>query len=267
MFDQLLIWVRGAGEMASAAAHSLHNAGFKVVLSELARPLAIRRQVAFCEAMYHGTASVEGVTAKRCEVEAVADILAQDMIPVVKDEPDKIRTLKPDVLVDARMLKRPPEEFGFAVDLTIGLGPGFVASDNCTAVIETNRGHALGRIIRDGGTQPDTKIPGDIGGQTRRRVVYAPVAGKVRWKVEIGDLVAAHDELGTMAGAGPIEAPLSGLVRGLISPEVQLTKGMKIGDIDPRGAPVDPAAISDKARAVGRGVLEAVLTFYRGSSR
>jgi xanthine dehydrogenase accessory factor len=255
------VWIRGAGELASATAYSLHQAGFQIVMSDLAEPLAIRRRVSFSDAIHTGQTSVEGVIAVKGAVADVPDILEQGRIALVIDSPDLQRPLKPDILIDARMLKRPVTNIRANASFSIGLGPGFHAGRDCDAVIETQRGHDLGKTIWEGTAKPSTGIPGMIAGETIRRVLYARVAGTVSWSVDIGDLVEADDVIGRIGSTHELQAPLSGLVRGLISPLSPVTVGLKIADIDPRGREVDHQTISDKARAVGRGVLEAVLIF------
>ncbi len=258
MFDHLTIWVRGAGEMASAVAHCLYRVGFRVLMSELPIPLSIRRTVAFSEAVFTGRWEVEGVPAQRCDIPAATDLISQGIIPVVIDNP-QIDTLHPHVMVDGRMLKRQTRDIRAYAPFTIGLGPGFEAGSNCHAVIETMRGHDLGKVIWQGAAQPHTGVPGEVGGETLRRVVNAPADGQVRWSVDFGDLVRENDLLGSIDNTHELRAPVAGLVRGLISPKVHLKKGLKIADIDPRGGAIDFRTISDKARAVGRGVLEAIL--------
>jgi xanthine dehydrogenase accessory factor len=259
MYRDQKVWIRGAGELASATACSLHQAGFRIVMSDLAEPLAIRRRVSFSDAIYSGETAVEGVTAVHGEVADVPEILEQGRIALVIDSPELQRTFKPDIMIDARMLKRPVTSRRANASLMVGLGPGFHAGQDCDAVIETQRGHDLGRIIWKGAAKPSTGIPGMIAGETVRRVQYAPVTGTVSWSVDIGDLVEAGDILGRIGSARVLKAPLSGLVRGLISPLSPVTAGLKIADIDPRGREVDHRMISDKARTVGRGALEAVL--------
>jgi xanthine dehydrogenase accessory factor len=260
-FTDMLIWIRGAGELASACAYSLHRSGFRVVLSELPAPLAIRRSVCFSEAMLCGHADVEGVTAVKCELADVNDMLSGNQIALVGDNPQGITALHPDAIIDARMLKKDPGNLVQLAPFAIGLGPGFHAGKNCHAVIETLRGHQLGKIIWEGPPQADTGIPGELGGATSLRVIHANGDGFAAWHVEIGDVVREGDFLGTISDSHELHAPLAGLVRGLISPAVPVTTGLKIADIDPRGRSVDHLAISDKARSVGRGALEAILTY------
>jgi len=255
-----VILVRGAGELATAAAISLWKSGYDVVATDLRTPLAIRRTVAFCEVMFTGRTTVEGVRAVRCDPEAVPAFLGQGKLPVLVDTPDLTRELSAGVLVDARMLKTVQADMRSQARLTIGLGPGFTAGENCHLVIETLRGHDLGRIIEIGPPARDTGIPGNIAGETRRRVVRAPADGQISWQVELGDLVSERDLMGNISSETPIYAPLSGLVRGLIAPGLTVPRGLKIADVDPRGDRVNFSTISDKARAVGRAVLEAVLS-------
>ncbi|MFH0883608.1 MAG: selenium-dependent molybdenum cofactor biosynthesis protein YqeB [bacterium] len=252
------VWVRGAGELASAVGVSLHRSGFHVWLSELPEPLAIRRTVTFSDAVFEGEAEVEDVRAVFCEPEAVEELLGSGEMPLVLDDPTRIRELQPNAVVDARMRKRDDSELRSLAPFTVGVGPGFAAGTSCDCVIETMRGHNLGRIIWEGSASADTGVPGNIGGETARRVVYSPVQGKVVWSVKFGDLVEEGQLLGRVEEQD-ITAPLRGMVRGLISPRVFIPAKTKIADVDPRGASVDFTSISDKARSVGRAVLEAMM--------
>jgi len=266
MFDDIIIWVRGAGELASATACSLYNSGFKVILTELPRPLAIRQTVTFSNAMIEGSATVEGLRAERCELAGITATRNRGSLPMIPDDPLAIVSLQPQVVVDARMLKRELPEMKYGTAFVVGLGPGFTVGNNCNVIIETKRGHNLGKIIREGSASANTGVPGNLGGETKKRLVIAPAAGKVEWQVDFGDIVSENELIGTVDHKQRILAPLTGIVRGLISPTVTVTKGMKIGDIDPRGAMVDVNSISDKARSIGRGVLEAILQFLHKSN-
>ena len=257
MFSQLLIWVRGAGELGSAVAWTLHKVGMPVFLSDIAQPLAIRRPVTFSDAVLTGTSEVEGIGAVLTETGNVRDKANSASIPIVADSPGIEARTSPSYIVDARMLKRAPEN---PHENMIGLGPGFIAGHHCLAVVETARGHDLGRVIWDGQALADTGIPGAIGGETGRRVVHAPGDGTLQWQVEFGDLVDEEEVIGLLNDDRPIRAGLKGMVRGLISPGTPIAAGLKIADIDPRRKAVDYFQISDKARAVSRGVLEAILT-------
>ena len=263
MFKDVKIWIRGAGELGSAAACVLHNVGFPVFISELEKPLAIRRTVTFSDAVFNGESVVEGVKAVNCEVELVERLISNGNIPILLDDPERLSKLEPQIIVDARMLKHDIDNIVDDTQFTIGLGCGFEAGRNCQAVIETMRGHNLGRILWKGSARPDTHIPGEIGGESERRVLYAGVEGIVEWRVNFGDIVEKGDIIGTIDRTHEIRTPFRGMVRGLISPDVRMKKGLKIADIDPRGENVDYMSISDKARAVGRGVLEAVLVYFK----
>lgn len=252
------VWVRGAGELASAAVVSLHRAGFHVWLSELPSPLAIRRTVAFSDAVFDGAAVVEDVECVLCEPENVVNLLGTGRVPLVLDDPAGILPLSPEVVVDARMRKKDDPELAAFASFTVGLGPGFSAGKSCSCVIETMRGHNLGRIFWQGSPRADTGVPANIGGEGARRVVYSPAGGEVSWEVDFGDLVEEGQRLGEVGGR-EIVAPFRGIVRGLISPRIIVPERTKIADVDPRGAGVDYRSISDKARSVGRAVLEAIL--------
>jgi len=266
VLESTLVWVRGAGELGSAAAVSLWRAGIPVLMTELPLPLAIRRTVTFSDAILEGTATVEEVKAVCTTPDRVRQIIGKGQVPVIPDSLNVLADLDSDVLVDARMLKGqgtvayPP---GLVI---IGLGPGFTAGADCQAVVETQRGPNLGRVIWSGSAQPDSGVPGELGGESIQRVIYAPGAGALKWGVEFGTLVDPGQRLGHLDGQ-PLTAPIGGQVRGLISPRVPVTVGLKIADIDPRGLEVDCQMISDKARAVGGGVLEALLDHRRKESK
>ncbi len=262
MFESLTVWVRGAGELGSAAAMTLRRVGIPVFLSELPRPLAIRRTVTFSDAILEGTATVEDIQGVRATVENAHHLISAGKIPVLADSPVIAQRLAPQVAVDARMFKGRADGTATRAPFIIGLGPGFTAGENCGAVVETMRGHNLGRVIWSGSAQPNTGIPGELGGETARRVIYAPTTGNLKWEVDFGALMEPGQRLGTINGY-EIVTPLAGLVRGLISPRVPMTSGLKIADIDPRGDAVDYRTVSDKARAVSRAVLEAVLVHLR----
>lgn len=252
-----VIWIRGAGELGSAAAVSLFRAGFRIFLSEINPPLAIRRPVTFSDAVIEGESFVEDVSAKLVDMSSFP-LEKSNYIPLLLDKPEQLKELSPDILVDVRMKKRYNSDYRNWAKFVIGLGPGFSAGRNCHAVIETMRGHNLGKVIWKGKALPDTGIPGNVGGETKRRVIKSPGNGILKWNVSFGDIVQEGDEIGSLDDNTAITSPLSGIVRGLINPAVPVTDGLKIGDIDPRGD-VDYLSISDKARSIGRAVLEAVL--------
>lgn len=265
-FDDVTVWVRGAGELGSATALILHGTGFRVFLTELPIPLAIRRTVTFSDAMLEGESAVEGTKAVLGNVDSIPPIIPKGHIPILEDSLEKIMRLHAHILVDARMLKVYEENIMEYAPFTIGLGPGFDARKNCHAVIETMRGNDLGKIIWRGPALPNTGIPGNVGGETVHRVIYAPADGPLEWHVDFGDLLDENDLMGTINGEREIRAPFQGMVRGLISPSVPMKRGLKIADLDPRGKAVDYMSISDKARNIGRGVLEAILIYLRKDS-
>ena len=253
--------VRGGGDMATAAAHRLWRAGLEVVILERAAPTAIRRAAAFAEAVFEGQATVEGVTATRCADVAEARALLErgGAMPLLVDpEAHAVKELAPVAVVDARMLKDDPGPRPAGAGLLVGLGPGFVAGKSCDLVVETERGHTLGRVIERGAPLPYSGVPGAIDGETVRRVLRAPAEGTLKARAAIGDLVAAGACLCEVEGVA-CAATVGGVVRGLLRDGSHVTAGQKIGDVDPRGAAVDPAVIGDKARAIAGGVLEAIL--------
>ncbi len=259
--EGLTLLIRGAGEIASGVAHRLHRSHFRICMLEIPHPLAVRREVSFCEAIYEGEKEVEGVRAKLISTpEEIRSIWKKGKIPLLID-PDGKKTrnfLRPDVVVDAILAKK---NLGTQINdapLVIGLGPGFTASKDAHVVIETNRGHNLGKMILNGAAEPDTGIPGDIGGFTVERVLRTMKKGIFRPQRSIGDrvnkgtVVAVVDDF-------PVIAKISGVIRGLLREGVEVKKGMKVGDIDPRGKRELCLTISDKARTIGGGVLEAIL--------
>jgi xanthine dehydrogenase accessory factor len=261
--EKLIILIKGAGEMATGVAHRLFCSGFRLCLTEIAEPLAVRRAVSFCEAIFEKEKEVEGVKARLVAGEnAIRHAWAQGWVPVIIDPHANIcRVVKPDVVVDATLAK---ENLGTRISdasLVIGLGPGFRAGEDVQVVIETNRGHNLGRVIERGEAEPNTGIPGSIGGYTWERVLRAPGEGIFQAKKKIGDKVQAGETVAEVDGA-PVKAGISGVLRGILRDGVRVTEKMKAGDIDPRGTRENCFTISDKARAIGGGVLEAILRKY-----
>ncbi len=268
---ELTVLIKGAGDLATGVAWRLHRCGFPVVMTELSHPLTVRRAVAFAEAVYRGEHTVEGITARRCHPEEVDEVLADGHIPVVVDPEAALRhTLAPSVLVDGIMAKRNTGTRLEDAPLVVALGPGFTAGVDCHAVVETHRGHTLGRVLWRGSPLPDTGTPGPLPGMgvQATRVLRAPVAGRLIPQVQIGQMVEAGTVLAwieTPDGARvPLRAPFAGVVRGLIHESVPLIPGLKIGDLDPRARPEHAFTISDKSLAIGGGVLEAVLTWWYG---
>lgn len=252
-----MILIRGGGDLASGVALRLHRSGYPVIVTELPQPLAVRRPVSFAEAIYAGAIQVEGVLAQRADtVEMAFEMAKTGTIPVLVDPQASILPQGDfSALIDARLLKRLQETRLQPDLLLLGLGPGFTCGENCHAVVETQRGHFLGRVLWSGAARADTGQPeGDA-----RRVIRAPADGLMSAYAHIG----AHIEPGQIiaqVGGLPVMAPIKGVVRGLIHPDVHLTRGIKIGDIDPRDDPAYCYMVSDKALAVGGGVLEALLT-------
>ncbi len=251
--------IRGAGDLASGVALRLWRAGMDVVLLDVEKPTAIRRTVAFSEAIVHGVQRVEDVTARLATAETAEEILAAGYIPVLVDpEGQSVPKLKPDALVDAILAKRNLGTEIRDAPVVIGVGPGFTAGVDCHAVVETMRGHSLGRVIREGSAIPNTGIPGLIGGFAGERVLRAPAAGLFHPLRDIGDAVTEGEILATVEGK-PIIATLTGTLRGILPEGTEVFPGMKAGDIDPRCQRSHCFTASDKALAVGGGVLEAIL--------
>ena len=302
----LLIICRGAGDLATGIIHRLHRAGHRVIALETDYPAAIRRQVSFCEAVYDGSAAVEGVTARlvpaladaetdtetcsgindtpaahivseKWDSSAIEAVLEAGEIPLLIDpKGESIELLKPDVVVDAIIAKK---NLGTTINmapLVIGVGPGFTAGQDVHLVIESMRGHNLARIITDGMAQPNTGVPGNIAGFTSERVIHAPAAGYIHDVRKIGDIVQKGDEIAriypdkesydnALSEYVPVNATITGIIRGLIREGYYFRKGFKIADIDPRESEITNCfTISDKARSIAGSVLEAVSAFEHG---
>lgn len=271
-----LIVVRGAGDLATGTIHRLKKAGFRLLVLEAEHPAAIRRQVALSEAVYAGSARVEDVEAVHMDVDLAEkknrkELLEQEMeqiwkkdgVPVLVDPAGlSIAALRPAVVVDAILAKKNLGTTKEMAPLVIALGPGFTAGEDVDVVIETKRGHNLGRVIRSGSAVPNTGIPGIIGGYGKERVMHAQAEGILRNAASIGDIVEARAviaEIETENGTVPVEASLSGLLRGLIRDGYPVTKGFKIADIDPRKEELQNCfTISDKARCIAGSVLEVI---------
>jgi xanthine dehydrogenase accessory factor len=260
----LVILIRGAGEMATGVAVRLYRSNFRrILMLENASPLAVRRRVSFCEAINEGSMAVEGINAVRVADAVELDTAwASGKIAILVDSmAESVKLFRPDVLIDAILAKR---NLGTAISdapLVIALGPGFTAGKDCHVIVETNRGHNLGRLITSGSAEADTGIPGNISGYTKERVLRARADGVFITEREIGDLVRKGELIGQV-GSEPVTTQIDGILRGLIRPGSDVTKGLKIGDIDPRGEVGYCDTISEKARALGGAVLEAILTAY-----
>lgn len=258
-----LVVVRGAGDLASGVIIRLHRAGYRVLALETGQPTTIRRTVAFSEAMYEGTMMVEGVMGRRASsVEEAKSIMdAQEVALLCDPEGTSIPALHPAVVVDAIIAKRNIGTSREMAPLVIALGPGFTAGKDCHLVIETQRGHDLGRIITDGRAVANTGVPGLVDGYGAERVIRSPAAGTFTAKVRIGDIVRAGDHIATV-GEATVSASVDGVLRGLLHDGLSIPEGFKIADIDPRGNRAYCTSVSDKARAIGGAVLEAVDAFH-----
>jgi len=260
--NNILIVIRGGGDLATGVAVRIFRAGFSVMILEVDHPTVIRLPVSFARAVYEGKAIVEGIEAVLIPSwEKAEDTIKQAKIPVLVDpEGYCIGKLSPDVLVDAILAKR---NLGTRVNqapLVIGLGPGFTVGEDVDVVIETMRGHNLGRVYCQGQAAPDTGVPGEVGGESKRRLLRAPADGKIIPLHKIGDLLRAGEVIAKVEGA-PLKAEISGVLRGLIYPQSRVTRGMKVGDIDPRGIKKYCFTVSDKARSLGGAVLEAICAY------
>ncbi len=260
----MIVLIRGGGDLASGVALRLYRAGLRVIITELPQPLAVRRTVSFAEAAVAGEVTIEGVRARRVtdagDSLRVLQILSKGSIPVLIDpEAVSAQTLHPTVIVDARMKKQPPEPLRHTARLFIGLGPGFTAPKDCHVVIETRRGHTLGRVIWQGATTPDTGVPEGVLEYRSERVLRAPAAGTLKTFVHIGDHLDESQLIAEVAGK-PVTAPFPGLLRGLLPDGQTVSAGLKIGDLDPRDDSSLITLVSEKSLAVGGGVLEAILS-------
>ncbi|MFW6070240.1 MAG: selenium-dependent molybdenum cofactor biosynthesis protein YqeB [bacterium] len=265
-FSSELIIVRGGGDLATGVVYRLHKAGFPLIVTELAQPLVVRRAVALATAVLDDQVAVEDLHARRVLDATQALQVARDghSVPVlVQPELDPLLEAlprRPTAIVDARMAKRNIDTTRDQAPLVVALGPGFTAGVDCDAVVETMRGHRLGRVLWEGAALPNTGTPGIVAGKGRERVLRAPREGQVSWDVSIGDAVEADQPLGAVNGE-TVHAPFDGVVRGLIAPGATVHAGLKIGDVDARGDASACYLISDKALAIGGGVLEAILTY------
>lgn len=255
-----VILLRGAGDIASGVAARLVRCGFRLVMTEVLQPMAVRRKVAFSEAIYNGSTQVEGLTARRVDTSDECEaVINKGEIPILVDE--ALGLLKKPAqrvaaLIDARMLKTSPnEKYLDHPFLSIGVGPGFSAGQDCHVVIESNRGHSMGRIIRAGSASSDTGVPA---GETDR-ILRAPADGRLEAFADIGDILVKDQLIATVAGQ-QVLAPFSGLLRGLIHPGLMVFRRMKIGDMDRSQDASLCTLISDKALAIGGSILEVILT-------
>ena len=260
-----LIIVRGGGDLATGTIYKLKKSGFPVLILETAHPSAIRRNVAFCEAVYQGTQTVEDMTCHLAgSLEQAELFLREGMLTVLVDpEGEAVRKLQPMAVVDAILAKKNLGTHRNMAPITVALGPGFTAGEDVDAVIETKRGHNLGRVLWEGTAAPNTGIPGIIGGYGKERVIHCPAKGILRNVKKITDTVSKGEVIAvveTEDGTVPVEATLDGILRGLIRDGYPVNVGFKMADIDPRADEYNNCfTVSDKARCIAGGVLEAIL--------
>ena len=265
VINENLIVVRGGGDLATGTIHKLHQCGFSVLVLETAAPSAIRRNVAFSEAVYQGSQTVEGVTCRLAGSAQQAErLLREDALAMFVDPAGAcIAGFRPLAVVDAILAKRNLGTSRAMAPITVGLGPGFTAGVDVDAVVETKRGHNLGRVLYSGAAAPNTGVPGVIGGYGKERVIHSPAAGVLRNMAGITDPVTRGQVIAVVETAGgpvPVRATLTGLLRGLLRDGYPVTEGFKIADIDPRAEEYNNCfTISDKARCIAGGVLEAIL--------
>jgi len=260
--NNILIVIRGGGDLATGVAVRLFRAGFPVMILEVDHPTVIRLPVSFARAVYEGKAIVEGIEAVLISSwEEAEKIIKLNKVPVLVDpEGSCIKKLSPTILVDAILAKR---NLGTRINqapLVIGLGPGFTAGEDVDVVIETMRGHNLGRVYYQGQAAPDTGVPGEVGGESKRRLLRTPAEGKITPLHSIGDMVEVGEAIAEVERV-PLKAEISGVLRGLIYPQSWVIRGMKVGDIDPRGIREYCFTVSDKARSIGGAVLEAICAY------
>lgn len=260
-----VVVVKSGGDIASGVIQKLHRTGFRVLVLEIEQPTSIRRTVCFSEAVYNGKVEIEGITS--VHVKNIVEIYhawANDFVPVMVDTKEEyIEKFNPIAVVDAIIAKKNTGMHKGIAPITIGIGPGFEAGKDVSVVIESNRGHNLGRLIFEGYAEPNTGMPGNIAGYTTERVLYSPEDGIIALNHEIGDTVKTGDLIGHVNGHS-ITSKIDGILRGIIREGTYVTKGMKIGDVDPRTEQIKNCyTISDKARAIGGAVLEAIIIEMR----
>jgi xanthine dehydrogenase accessory factor len=266
--SELIVLIKGGGEAASGIAHGLHRSHFRVCLTEIADPLAVSRGTAFSEAVFDGVKTIEGVTAQLVSAspEQIYRVWQQGNIPIIVDPKAFLRDrIKPDVLVDAIMAKRNTGTKITNAPLVIGMGTGFYAGRDVHIVVETNHSSNLGRVIVDGEAEKNTGTPVAIGGLSKERVIWAPEAGVFTTDREIGDSVATHQIVGWV-GKQPLEAPVDGILRGLIRNGVRVSKGTKLIEVDPVNDKAVCCVIRDKFRAIAGGVLEAIMMKFNAAA-
>jgi xanthine dehydrogenase accessory factor len=264
----MLIFIRGAGDLATGIACRLFRSGFFVVMADIPLPTAIRRTVSFSTAIQEGEATVEGIRAKLAQgPEEALNLIREGKVAVLVDPEGRyISALKPEVVVDAIMAKKNLGTRKEDAPNVIGIGPGFQAGEDCHAAIETQRGHDLGRVLYEGSPMPNTGIPGNVGGVTTERLIRSTADGVFTPMASIGDIVEAGQTVAHVEGV-PVQSSIHGILRGILPEGTVVTKGMKAGDVDPRCTQEHCHTVSDKALAIGGGVLEAILNLSKSGSR
>jgi xanthine dehydrogenase accessory factor len=261
--SNLKVLIRGGGELASAVAYRLAQSHFRIIMTETPHPEAVRRNVSFCEAVYDSEKTVESLTARLVHsADEVFTTWQEGKLALIVDPEARIKeAIKPDIVIDAIIAKRNLGTKITDAPLVIGLGIGFTAGEDAHVIIETNRGHDLGRVLRQGIAEADTGNPGVIAGYSTERVMRAPREGVFKTVKDIGDMVQAGDIVAYVESE-PMKTIIPGVVRGLLRDGTKVHKGMKSGDVDPRGNKSYCYTISDKGRAIAGGVLEAILAYY-----
>lgn len=255
-----MVLIKGAGDLATGIAYRLKKSGFDIVMTEIHKPTTVRRTVAFSQAVFDNEIVIEGIKGVKVNnINEIYEEIREGNIPIIIDEnAEIIKELRPDVVVDAIIAKK---NLGTSIEdapIVIGVGPGFEAKVDCHLVVETKRGHYLGKVIEEGSAIPNTGVPGNIGGYTKERIIRASINGKIKPVVAIGDFVKNGDVVAYIDGV-EVLAEIDGIVRGMLQEGIEVFKGMKSGDIDPRCEKDHCFTISDKARSIGGGVLEAIM--------
>lgn len=256
----MMVLIKGAGDLATGIAYRLKKSGFDIVMTEIHKPTTVRRTVAFSQAVFDNEIVIEGIKGVKVNnINEIYEEIREGNIPIIIDEKAEIiKELKPDVVVDAIIAKK---NLGTSIEdapIVIGVGPGFEAKVDCHLVVETKRGHYLGKVIEEGSAIPNTGVPGNIGGYTKERIIRASSNGKIKPVVAIGDFVKKGDIVAYIDGV-EVLSEIDGIVRGMLQEGIEVFKGMKSGDIDPRCEKDHCFTISDKARSIGGGVLEAIM--------
>lgn len=269
-----LVVLRGGGDIASGIAQKIFRSGFPTIITETENPTMVRRTVSFAECIYSGQMEIEGLFSEMVQEDTLTEkfhsalsLLEKNIIPVLVDpECEILKLAKPQILIDAILAKKNLGTHKDSAQIVIGVGPGFNAGSDCNAVIETARGHDIGRIIFSGCASENTGVPGPIGGYTTERLLRSPEKGKFKSIKKIGDKVS-KGELVAKVDEFEIFSEIPGVIRGLIRDDLSISKGFKVGDIDPRAKPEHCMTISDKSRSIAGGVLEAILILLNETTK